>query len=155
LGSGKKSGKGTAKGNAKRDAKADGKGAAKGVMKAHAKGIAKADGKPARADAGLGWDELEARNRDAEARLAALQQQLDDVLAALGDSATRLRAVVAVVDDLPRSEPATEAALELRRRLEQMLVAQQRTNELLDLALGVALEAGETPQQLRWRPARS
>jgi hypothetical protein len=34
-----------------------------------------------------------------------------------------------------------------------MLVAQQRTNELLDLALGVALEPGENPQQLRWRPA--
>ena len=107
-----------------------------------------------RVDARPDWDELDARTRDAEARLTALQHQLDDVLTALDDSTARLHAAVAVIDDLPTSETANEAALELRRRLEQMLVAQQRTNELLDLTLGVTLESGETPQQLRWRPAR-
>jgi hypothetical protein len=131
LGSGKKAGKRSAKGDAKRDAKA----------------------RPA--DVGLGWDELEARDRAAQARLAALQQQLGDVLAALSESSDRLQAAVSVIDDLPTSETANEAGLELRRRLEQMLVAQQRTNELLDLALGVALEPGELPPRLTWRPARS
>ena len=139
MGSGKKAGKRSAKDDAKGDAKRD----------------AKRDPKMARrVDARPGWDELDARTRDAEARLTALQHQLDDVLAALSDSAARLHEAVAVIDDLPTSATANEAALELRRRLEQMLVAQQRTNELLDLALGVALEPGETPQQLRWRPAR-
>jgi hypothetical protein len=138
LGSGKKAGKRSAKDDAKGDAKGD----------------AKRDPKLARrVDARPGWDELDARTRDAEARLTALQHQLDDVLAALSDSAARLHEAVAVIDDLPTSATANEAALELRRRLEQMLVAQQRTNELLDLALGVALEPGENPQQLRWRPA--
>jgi len=131
LGSGKKAGKRSAKGDAKRDAKA----------------------RPA--DVGLGWDELEARDRAAQARLAALQQQLGDVLAALSESSDRLQAAVSMIDDLPTSETANEAGLELRRRLEQMLVAQQRTNELLDLALGVALEPGELPPRLTWRPARS
>ena len=131
MGSGKKAGKRSAKGDAKRDAKA----------------------RPA--DVGLGWDELEARDRAAQARLAALQQQLGDVLAALSESSDRLQAAVSVIDDLPTSETANEAGLELRRRLEQMLVAQQRTNELLDLALGVALEPGELPPRLTWRPARS
>jgi hypothetical protein len=139
LGSGKKAGKRFAKDDAKGDVKRD----------------AKRDPKLARrVDARPGWDELDARTRDAEARLTALQHQLDDVLAALSDSAARLHEAVAVIDDLPTSATANEAALELRRRLEQMLVAQQRTNELLDLALGVALEPRETPQQLRWRPAR-
>jgi hypothetical protein len=132
-----------------------GKKAGKRSAKDDAKGHAKRDPKLARrVDARPGWDELEARTRDAEARLTAVQHQLDDVLAALSDSAARLHEAVAVIDDLPTSATANEAALELRRRLEQMLVAQQRTNELLDLALGVALEPGETPQQLRWRPAR-
>ena len=107
---------------------------------------AKRDPKLARqVDARPGWDELDARTRDAEARPTALQHQLDDVLAALGDSAARLHEAVAVIDDLPTSATANEAALELRRRLEQMLVAQQRTNELLDLALGVAARAGRDP----------
>jgi len=140
LGSGKKDGKRPAKDDAERDRRRDGKG----------------DGKRARlAEAREGWDELDARTRQAEARLRALQHQLDDVLAALDDSTARLHEAVRAIDDLPTSATANEAALELRRRLEQMLVAQQRTNELLDLALGVALESGETPQQLRWRPARS
>jgi hypothetical protein len=131
LGSGKKAGKRSAKGDAKRDPKARS------------------------ADVGIGWDELEARDRAAQARLAALQQQLGEVLAALSESSDRLQAAVSVIDDLPTSETANEAGLELRRRLEQMLVAQQRTNELLDLALGVALEPGELPPRLTWRPARS
>jgi hypothetical protein len=140
LGSGKKDGKRPAKDDAERDRRRDGKG----------------DGKRARlAEAREGWDELDARTRQAEARLRALQHQLDDVLAALDDSTARLHEAVRAIDDLPTSATANEAALELRRRLEQMLVAQQRTNELLDLALGVALESGDTPQQLRWRPARS
>jgi hypothetical protein len=134
LGSGKKTGKRPAKDDPKGDAKREPK-------------LAR------RADARPAWDEFEARTREAEARLTALQHQLDAVLAALGDSTARLHDAVAAIDDLPTSATATEAALELRRRLEQMLVAQQRTNELLDLALGVALESGETPQQLRWRPA--
>jgi DNA repair exonuclease SbcCD ATPase subunit len=132
LGSGKKAGKRPAKDDAKREPK-----------------LAR------RADARPAWDELEARTREAEARLTALQRQLDDVLAALGDSTARLHDTVAAIDDLPTSATTNEAALELRRRLEQMLVAQQRTNELLDLALGVALESGESPQQLRWHPARA
>ena len=140
MGSGKKDGKRPAKDDAERDRRRDGKG----------------DGKRARlAEAREGWDELDVRTRQAEARLRALQHQLDDVLAALDDSTARLREAVRAIDDLPTSATANEAALELRRRLEQMLVAQQRTNELLDLALGVALESGDTPQQLRWRPARS
>ena len=140
MGSGKKDGKRPAKDDAERDRRRDGKG----------------DGKRARlAEAREGWDELDARTRRAEAHLRALQHQLDDVLAALDDSTARLREAVRAIDDLPTSATANEAALELRRRLEQMLVAQQRTNELLDLALGVALESGDTPQQLRWRPARS
>ena len=140
MGSGKKDGKRPAKDDAERDRRRDGKG----------------DGKRSRlAEAREGWDELDARTRQAEARLRALQHQLDDVLAALDDSTARLREAVRAIDDLPTSATANEAALELRRRLEQMLVAQQRTNELLDLALGVALESGDTPQQLRWRPARS
>jgi DNA repair exonuclease SbcCD ATPase subunit len=134
LGSGKKAGKRSAKDDAKGDAKREPK-------------LAR------RADVRPPWDEFEARTREAEARLTALQHQLDAVLTALGDSTARLHDAVAAIDDLPTSATATEAALELRRRLEQMLVAQQRTNELLDLALGVALEPGETPQQLRWRPA--
>jgi len=138
LGSGKKA--------AKRSAKDDAKGDAKREPKLARRADARADARPA-------WDEFEARTREAEARLTALQHQLDAVLAALGDSTARLHDAVAAIDDLPTSAAATEAALELRRRLEQMLVAQQRTNELLDLALGVALEPGENPQQLRWRPA--
>ena len=140
MGSGKKDGKRPAKDDAERDRRRDGKD----------------DGKRSRlAEAREGWDELDARTRRAEAHLRALQHQLDDVLAALDDSTARLREAVRAIDDLPTSATANEAALELRRRLEQMLVAQQRTNELLDLALGVALESGDTPQQLRWRPARS
>jgi hypothetical protein len=83
--------------------------------------------------------------RDLQARLEVLQQQFGGVVAALGESTTRLQAAVALIADLPTRDAATDSARELRQRLEQMLVAQQRTNELLDLALGVAVAPDASP----------
>ena len=77
--------------------------------------------------------------RDLQARLEVVQAQFGGVVAALSESTARLQAAVALIADLPTRDAATDSGRELRQRLEQMLVAQQRTNELLDLALGVAV----------------
>ena len=77
--------------------------------------------------------------RDLQVRVESLQEQFAGVVAALGESTVRLQAAVALIAELPTREAATDSGRELRQRLEQMLVAQQRTNELLDLALGVAV----------------
>jgi hypothetical protein len=100
-------------------------------------------------DATRDWDAFEVRSRQAHDRLTDLHQQLDDVLAALDESSARLQAAAATIRDLPTSAASSEAALELRRRLEQMLLTQQRTNELLDLALGVAMEPDQIDRRLR------
>lgn len=84
-------------------------------------------------------DELDARLHASEQRLVALHDRLDRTVVALDETSARVRAVVAALGDLPTSEASTAAGRELKQRLEQLLVAQQRTNELLDLALGVAL----------------
>ena len=77
--------------------------------------------------------------RDLQVRVEFLQEQFVGVVAALGESTVRLQAAVALIAELPTRDAATDSGRELRQRLEQMLVAQQRTNELLDLALGVAV----------------
>lgn len=84
-------------------------------------------------------DELDARLHASEQRLVALHDRLDRTVVALDETSARVRAVVAALGDLPTSEASTAAGRELKQRLEQLLVAQRRTNELLDLALGVAL----------------
>jgi hypothetical protein len=82
--------------------------------------------------------DVDLRLRELQLRLAHLQDQFVGVVEALGESTARLQAAVLLIADLPTRDAATDSARELRQRLEQMLVAQQRTNELLDLALGVA-----------------
>ena len=82
--------------------------------------------------------DVDVRLRELQLRLAVLQDQFVGVVEALGESTARLQAAVLLIADLPTRDAATDSAAELRQRLEQMLVAQQRTNELLDLALGVA-----------------
>ena len=82
--------------------------------------------------------DVDVRLRELQLRLAVLQDQFVGVVEALGESTARLQAAVLLIADLPTRDAATDSARELRQRLEQMLVAQQRTNELLDLALGVA-----------------
>jgi hypothetical protein len=82
--------------------------------------------------------DVDVRLRELQLRLALLQDQFVGVVEALGESTARLQAAVGLIADLPTRDAATDSARELRQRLEQMLVAQQRTNELLDLALGVA-----------------
>ena len=92
-------------------------------------------------------DDLDVRLRASELRLAALQGRLDAVIVALDDASARFHAVVALLGELPTSEATTGMSRELRHRLEQLLVAQRRTNELLDLALGVAIEADAPRRQ--------
>ncbi len=100
-------------------------------------------------EATAAWEVLDARSRDAHERVIGLQQQLDDVLSALAESSVRLHAAVSAIDDLPTGASTTDVALDLRRRLEQMLLTQQRTNELLDLALGVAMEPDDADRRIR------
>jgi hypothetical protein len=85
--------------------------------------------------------ELDVELSVTEARISAMHTRIDRTVAVLDDATARLAAVVALLDDLPTSGASSDAGLELRQRLEQMLVAQRRTNELLDLALGVAIES--------------
>jgi septal ring factor EnvC (AmiA/AmiB activator) len=83
---------------------------------------------------------LDVELRVTEARISAMHTRIDRTVAVLDDATARLAAIVALLDGLPTSGASSDATRELRQRLEQMLVAQRRTNELLDLALGVAIE---------------
>ncbi len=124
---GKKTGDKSARRPARLDAKASGKIAARAEV-----GVAERSSEPPAVS------DVDVRLRELQLRLALLQDQFVGVVEALGESTARLQAAVGLIADLPTRDAATDSARELRQRLEQMLVAQQRTNELLDLALGVA-----------------
>jgi hypothetical protein len=128
-----------------------GKGSSKSGKKSHAKSGERPAGKRAEKARGVALAEQPAVDavptittvdvgvRELQVRLEVVQQQFVGVVSALDESTARLQAAVALIADLPTSDAATDSGRELRQRLEQMLVAQQRTNELLDLALGVAV----------------
>lgn len=84
----------------------------------------------------LDWEVLAAQTRDTGERIALLQERLDAAITAVEASSARLRAA----DDAIARLVATVTAFDITHRLDQLLVAQTRTNELLDLALGVAVE---------------
>jgi hypothetical protein len=102
-----------------------------------ARGIALAE--PAAVDVIPTITSVDVGVHELQLRLEGLQAQFVGVVSALDESTERLQAAVALIADLPTSGAATDSGRELRQRLERMLVAQQRTNELLDLALGVAV----------------
>jgi hypothetical protein len=78
--------------------------------------------------------------RLASEQLAAMVILAEQTNAALLAVMTALRSTVANSAPLPDAHDAT-AAPEQPARFEQLLIAQQRTNELLELALGVAFDA--------------
>jgi cell division protein ZapA (FtsZ GTPase activity inhibitor) len=129
-------------GGKKKDGKKSGKKADKAERKSGKKSGEKSgkQAKLATCEARPAVDDVDVRLRELQQRVGMVQDQFVGVVAALGESTDRLQAAVALIADLPTPDAATDSARELRQRLEQMLVAQQRTNELLDLALGVAVE---------------
>jgi hypothetical protein len=74
--------------------------------------------------------------------LAGVHARLGEVLGSISSAAGTLQAADAALEATTRGTDAIALATDVQRRLEQMLVAQRRTNELLDLALGVAFDTG-------------
>lgn len=120
---------------------------AKGPQKRLVRELRRARKDARKADARLGATARECARiadecQEACERLAAAVVLMDRVVVSIGEATVALHAAAAINSSTAQGADNPGPARDADRRLEQLLLAQRRTNELLELALGVAFDVG-------------